>query len=98
VFHHNTVTHPRQDSTGAVFVMGGSTAGGRVTNNLLSGFSITLRVHAPYVVTGNRLVDGSWLYGPVACEGAGAMTWSDNRLVTLGTNYAVASTGAEVKC
>lgn len=96
VFNHNTVTHPKQDSTGAVFVMGGS-APSQITNNLLAGFSITLRVHAPATVTGNRLVADSWLYGPTACEGFSG-TWSDNRLVTIGTNYTITSTGAEVRC
>jgi hypothetical protein len=96
VFNHNTVTHPREDSTGAVFVMGGSSPS-QITNNLLAGFSITLRVHAPATVTGNRLVADSWLYGPTACEGFSG-TWSDNRLVTLGTNYTIAETRAEVRC
>lgn len=97
VFHHNTVTHPKQDSTGAVFLMGGSTPGGQITNNLMSGFSITLRVHAPATVTGNRIVADSWLYEAVACEGWSG-TWSDNRLVTVGANYAVSSTGGAVNC
>lgn len=97
VFHHNRVSHPKADSTGAVFVMGGS-SGGRVTDNLMSGFSITLRVHgAGYVVTGNRIVDGSWLYGAVDCDGATQLTWSDNRLITV-NGYTVTSTGAEVSC
>ena len=98
VFHHNTVTHPRADSTGAVFVMGGSTDG-QITDNLMSGFSITLRVHGDgYTVTGNRLVADSWLYEPVDCGGAGDLKWSDNRLVTIGESYRIASVGAEVPC
>lgn len=98
VFDHNTVTHPRADSTGAVFLMGGSSPGAQITDNLMSGFSITLRVHAPATVTGNRIVDDSWLYGPVDCDGAGSLKWSDNRLVTVASGYRVASVGAELTC
>jgi hypothetical protein len=99
VFHHNRVSHPRADSTAAIFIMGGS-AGGRVTDNLMGGFSITLRVHGSgYTVTGNRVVDGSWLYGPVDCDGASSLTWSDNRLVTVdGDGYRVTGLGAELRC
>ncbi len=99
VFHHNRVSHPKADSTGAVFVMGGSN-GGRITDNLMSGFSITLRVHgAGYTVTGNRIVDGSWLYEPVTCTSATGLTWIDNRLVDVdAAGYRVTSTGAPLSC
>jgi hypothetical protein len=99
VFHHNRVSHPKADSTGAVFVMGGS-SGGRITDNLMSGFSITLRVHgAGYTVTGNRIVNGSWLYEPVTCTSATTLTWVDNRLVDVdAAGYRVTSTGAPLAC
>lgn len=117
VFHHNTVTHPKRDSTGAVFVMGGSSPGYVITDNLMMGFSYTVRLHVPGTFTGNRVVNDSGLYGEFdikdVCPDRG-MVWSDNRLVTMvgppppsgetagdlnyGPDYAIASTGAEVRC
>jgi hypothetical protein len=104
VFRHNTVDQPNgsvlDGITANVFWSDGSVNGLVFTDNLLKGGGYTIRIHAGsgHTVTGNRIVDGSWRWGPADCEHAGTMTWSDNRLVTLGTGYSVASTGAAVSC
>jgi hypothetical protein len=57
-----------------------------VTDNLIAGGGYSLRIfgNLPFsapAVTGNKIVDGSWVYGPVdlACERIG--TWSGNATV-----------------
>jgi hypothetical protein len=57
-----------------------------VTDNVLAGGGYSLRVygHLPFsapAVTGNKVVDGTWAYGPVdvACDRIGA--WSGNATV-----------------
>jgi hypothetical protein len=57
-----------------------------VTDNLLAGGGYSLRVfgHLPFsapAVTGNKVVDGTWAYGPldVTCSRIG--TWSGNAVV-----------------
>jgi hypothetical protein len=84
VFDHNTVTHPKRDSTGAIFIMDG--AGGQYTNNLLMGYSITVRIHSPgHTFTGNRIVwdSGRWGEFDVDFGNPCQHTWSDNRYVTM---------------
>lgn len=67
-------------------------------NNLFLGGGYTVRIHSGgnHVVVGNRIVDGSWRWGPVDTEGATFAQWSDNRLVTIDSNYNVLTTGALV--
>jgi hypothetical protein len=78
-----------------------------VTNNLLLGGGYTLRIHddftpdqGPWVITGNRIGQNSWVNGPVATTNTecNKATWSDNRLVTVDANYTVLTTGALVNC
>jgi hypothetical protein len=109
--NHNTIDMRRaRDVNAAVFFADNSKAG-TVTNNLLAGGGYTLRIHddatpdiGPWVVTGNRIVAGSWNFGPVnntntTCSGSGArMTWSDNSLVTIDADYKVLTIGAAVGC
>lgn len=97
---HNTIDQPDgaqlDGVTGNVFWADNS--GNRLTleDNLLIGGGYTIGIHSGtgHVVRGNRIVPGR--FGPVSC-GAPA-TWTDNRRVTLGSNYTIASTGAEVRC
>lgn len=109
VLRHNTIDQPSGNAldgvTAPIFWADGSGDRLRVEDNLLMGGGFTIRIHAGagHTVTGNRIVDGAWRTtpwtgGPADCAGVGAMTWSDNRLVTLGANYTVASTGAVVPC
>lgn len=99
VFRGNTVDMPGRGGTAPVFWADGSSDGGVFANNLLKGGSYTLRVESGggHTVTGDRIVKDAWEFGPMfspPCDD----TWTDNRLVTLGSDYAVSSIGAEVKC
>lgn len=103
-FVHNTVDMPdgaaREGITAPIFWSDGSVDGLVVRDNLLAGGGGTIRLlsGANHVVTGNRIVDGSWRWWPVDVTSCGTGTWADNRLVTLGAVGSVASTGAEVAC
>ena len=49
------------------------------------------------VVSGNRMVDKSWVYGPVESD-CGTIQWSDNALVTIDGNYNVTGTVGPLPC
>jgi hypothetical protein len=71
------------------------------------GGGYSLRVHddfnpdvGPWVVTGNRIVSGSYTGGAVDTTNTNCSTttWSDNRLVTIDSSYRVTSLGSAVNC
>ncbi|KAA2261174.1 hypothetical protein F0L68_18270 [Solihabitans fulvus] len=103
VIRHNTLDQrdvPMSGQTAPVFISDGS-KDAVVQDNLLLGGSETIRVNnggGHYVVQGNRVVDGSWIYGPVASACGAIGVWSDNRLVTIDRNYRVTSLGATLPC
>jgi len=71
-----------------------------VTNNLVAGGTYSIQVKhfgGTAVVTGNRMVDKSWVYAPVESE-CSRLTWSDNTLVTIDANYAVTGTVGSLPC
>jgi len=104
---HNTIDQrPAKDVTSPIFFADNSEAA-TVTNNLLMGGGYTLRIHddftpdhGPWVITGNRIVANSWNGGPVSTINTecSKTTWTDNRLVTIDSNYNVLTTGALVNC
>lgn len=104
---HNTIDQrPAKDVTSPIF-MADSSESAIVQNNLLAGGGYTLRLHddftpdhGPWQATGNRIVSGSWNNGPVLTTNTSCATttWSDNRLVTIDSNYNILSTGALVDC
>lgn len=102
-FEHNTVDQPSGEAldgiTGNVFWADGSGNGLRVVDNLLIGGGYTIQVHSGsgHEVTGNRVVDESWNFGPASCNVA-VSTWSDNRTVTVDGNYNITSTGGTFPC
>jgi hypothetical protein len=49
------------------------------------------------VVTGNRMVAGSWVYAPVESD-CPKITWSDNTLVTINADYGVTGTVGPLPC
>ena len=63
------------------------------------GGGYTIRVHSGsgHAVSGNRVVDGTWVYGPVSSSCA-AIEWSDNRIVEIDENYAVTADVGELDC
>jgi len=107
---HNTIdvrpAHP--DVTGAIFIADNSQSGD-YSNNLLIGGGYSLRIHddatpdiGPWRVLGNRIVNNAWISGAADdvktdC-GAATMTWGDNRLVTIDSNYNILSTLGLVGC
>lgn len=82
----------------------GGTKGARITNNLVMGgvYSIFLwpQPGNPWIVTGNRIVNGTWTYGPAHVEGlCGEIDqWADNTAVTIDGNYNVTSTVNQLPC
>jgi len=96
VIRHNTIDQravTNGAATSPIFIpndgerQGNQNLSVNVTDNLLAGGGYTLRIFGdlPFsapTVTGNKIVDGSWEYGPVdlACERIG--TWSGNATVT----------------
>ncbi|MFB9708488.1 hypothetical protein ACFFR2_16285, partial [Streptosporangium nondiastaticum] len=71
-----------------------------VTDNLIMGgtYSIQLRNgRGRLVMRDNKLVDGSWVYGPVDSECA-KIDWSGNSLVTIDEQYRVTSTVGPLPC
>jgi hypothetical protein len=96
VIHHNTIDQravTNGAATSPIFVPNDGERQGNqgltvtVTDNLIAGGGFSLRVfgHLPFsapAVTGNKVVDGTWSYGPVdvSCDRIG--DWSGNATVT----------------
>lgn len=91
VIQHNTIDQTRVTNgaaTAPIFLPNGSNQGNdgasiRVLDNLLAGGGYVLRAYGldfP-AITGNKIVDGAWEYGPldVTCETIG--DWSGNAVV-----------------
>jgi hypothetical protein len=49
------------------------------------------------VVRDNRLVAGSWVYGPVEADCA-TIEWSGNTLVTIDEDYRITRTVGPLRC
>ena len=75
-------------------------------NNLVAGGGSTSASttispdHGPWVLKGNRIVNGAWSFGAMDNTGTTftASTCSDNRLVSIDAGYNVTSVGAVVNC
>ncbi|MFC0864153.1 right-handed parallel beta-helix repeat-containing protein [Sphaerimonospora cavernae] len=100
-FHHNTVDQRyARDITAPIFITDPHAADVSVTDNLVMGGTYSIQVRnakGRVVVRGNRLVDHSWVYGPVDSECA-AVEWSDNTLVTIDADYRITSTVGPLRC
>ncbi|MEU1879486.1 hypothetical protein ABZ470_19395 [Streptosporangium sp. NPDC020072] len=101
VFSHNTVDQRGvKDITAPIFLTDPRIVDAVVTDNLVMGgtYSIQLRNgRGRLVMRGNKLVDGSWVYGPVDSE-CEKIDWADNTLVTIDSEYRVTSTVGPLKC
>jgi hypothetical protein len=105
--NHNTIDQRGiTDVTSPIFFADDSQSA-TITNNLLMGGGYTLRIHddftpdhGPWIITGNRLVDNAWNFGPISNSNTecATTTWSDNRLVTIDSGYNITSLGAIVGC
>jgi hypothetical protein len=116
VFDHNTVDEcgGRVPTDGhcdlkagynsPIFVASKLTRGARITNNLVMGgvYSLFLIPYqgAPWVVTGNRVVNGTWTYGPAHTEGHCDVIsqWADNSTVMIDSSYRITSTVSQLGC
>lgn len=73
-------------------------------DNLLIGGSSTIRVGTSAnpvtsaTVTGNRVVNNAWQFGPVDSTPCAAITWSDNTLVNADANYQITATIGSLTC
>jgi hypothetical protein len=101
VFDHNTIDQrDAKDITAPIFLVDDHTVDVTVTNNLVMGgtYSIQLKnAHGTLVVRNNKLLNRSWVYGPVDadCE---RIDWSGNTLVTMDRDYRVISTVGPLPC
>jgi hypothetical protein len=83
---------------------GGGTKGARITNNLIMGgvYSIFLMPQSgpAWIVTGNRVVNGTWAYGAAQIDGScGEIDqWSDNTTVTINSSYGITGTVSTIGC
>jgi hypothetical protein len=99
VMRHNTLDQraAAPDVTSPIFIADGS-KGIVAQNNLLAGGGYTIRMYGSgFTASGNRIVNGSWMFGPNSSDCAG-INWSDNRLVTIDASYNVTSLGANITC
>lgn len=101
VIRHNTIDQ-REAALGAtapIFISDQS-KDADVQDNLLAGGSETIRVYyfgGKDVVKNNRVVDKSWIYGPVSSS-CSSIDWSGNTLVTIDSNYHITSTVGSLPC
>ena len=83
---------------------GSGTRGARITNNLIMGgvYSIFLlpQPGPAWIVTGNRVVNGTWTYGPAQIDApCGEIDqWSDNTAVTINSSYGITGTVGPIPC
>ncbi|MGR6912906.1 hypothetical protein ACU635_01465 [[Actinomadura] parvosata] len=101
LFHHNTVDQRGvKDITAPIFLVDGKSRDVTVTDNLVMGGTYSIQVRnasGKQIVRGNKLVDGSWVYGPVDSECA-KTEWAGNELVTIDESYRVTSIVGPLEC
>jgi hypothetical protein len=105
IIRHNTID--TRDSgpdctTGAIFIGNDNPDLITVENNLLMGGGYTMRIGGPGPdgpggtydhVAGNRIVDGTWGFGPVVVDDCRTVAdWSGNSVVTIDSDYRITST------
>jgi len=101
---HNTLDDRGDCGTSAVF-MADSSRAANVQDNLLLGGAYSLSLYqleqpSTFVAVNNRIVEGSYDYGPLLLRDGGALTVTcgGNRLVTIDSNYQVTGDRGEVPC
>ncbi|MFL6143608.1 MAG: hypothetical protein ACJ72N_17320 [Labedaea sp.] len=99
IIEHNTfdMGNLTNGFTAPIFVHATGTSGARIVNNLAIGgvFSLFLRpARGPWVVTGNRVVEGKYVYSPFETENScgTVTTWADNDVVKVDPSYNVVAT------
>ena len=105
-FIHNTVDMqaiPQSVDyiTSAVFWSDGSADGFIVKDNLLHGRGITIYIQEGknHIITGNKVVDGSWKWQPAHVRlGCNTVTWSNNSIVEIDSSYNITRTVGPLNC
>ncbi len=101
VFQHNTVDQrDARDITAPIFITDPRVVDVTLTDNLVMGGTYSIQVknaHGRVVVRNNRLVNRSWVYGPVEAD-CSSIDWSGNTLVTVDEDYRVTSTVGALPC
>ncbi|MEO3853614.1 hypothetical protein [Acrocarpospora sp. B8E8] len=101
IFDHNTVDQRfAKDITAPIFLTDAGQQDITLTNNLIMGGTFSIQVRkagGKMIVTGNRLVDKSWVYGPVDSE-CPRIDWRDNTLVTIDKDYTITGTVGPLEC
>ncbi|MFF5210356.1 hypothetical protein [Streptosporangium sp. NPDC000396] len=101
IIDHNTIDQRHAtDITAPIFLVDKQIVDATITNNLVMGgtYSIQLRNgRGKLVMRGNKLVNKSWVYGPVDSQ-CKAIDWADNSLVTIDDDYRVTSTVGPLNC
>jgi uncharacterized membrane protein YgcG len=84
--HHNTIDQ-RADPcpTAPIFIPDQGNAGGNVTDNVVAGGGFSLRLTGGSFpnVTGNKVVNNSWGYGPLDVQCSIIGTWNNNATVNF---------------
>lgn len=86
-FRHNSIDARTQDrccENGALFFADGYDGTVTLDNNWIAGGNFSLRLHesGKYIVTGNRVLAGSYNFGPVTTVNGIIQTWSNNREIS----------------
>lgn len=84
LIRHNTIDQRRDDCpTSPIFIPDQDNAGGTVEDNLLAGGGYSLRLTGGSFpsVTGNKIVDGTAVYGPIEVDCAKIGSWNGNAVV-----------------
>jgi len=101
VFQHNTVDQrDARDITAPIFITDPQVVDVTLTDNLIMGGTYSIQVknaRGKVVVRNNRLVNRSWVYGPVEAD-CSTIDWSGNMLVTVDDDYRVTSTVGALPC
>jgi hypothetical protein len=95
---HNTIDQRRDDCpTAPVFIPDQGNAGATVQDNLLAGGGYTLRLTGGKfpAVTGNKIVQGSFGYGPLEVSCSRIEQWKGNATVTY--DWATGKVTGQVK-
>ena len=104
IFEHNTVDMldiPVATDFITAVIFWSDSSGNNVTfkDNLISGGSYSIRIHVGtgHTVTGNKVINNSWLYGPVSSS-CSNITWNNNAIVEIDSNYNITNTVSQLNC
>ncbi len=97
---NNTIIMETYCGTSAWFVVNPGVNGGRydIDRLLVAGGGYVFRQQVPGSITGLRIVDDSWVYGPLDEMDCSVLDPWDAKLVTIDSNYQVTSVVRDQPC